>query len=55
MSDTENLIGRDGKPIRALTFAGGGFSAALQLGVAHAMLVHRGRPPDVIAGISAGV
>ncbi len=54
MAGRSDLIGKDGKPIRALTFAGGGFGTVLQLGVAHALLVSRGEAPDVVVGISAG-
>ena len=39
---------------RALAFPGGGFDTAMQLGVAHAILVARGVPPDYVVGISAG-
>jgi predicted acylesterase/phospholipase RssA len=39
---------------RALAFAGGGFNTAMQIGVAHALLVARGAAPDYVAGISAG-
>jgi predicted acylesterase/phospholipase RssA len=52
-SDPE-IIGRPGEDVLALAFAGGGFDTALQLGVIHALLVSDGRPPDVVAGISAG-
>ncbi len=54
MGKRSNLIGRDGEPIRALTFAGGGFNTVLQLGAAHALLVSRAEAPDVVVGISAG-
>src|SRR5258705_8942116 len=47
-------VGRAGKPIRALSFAGGGFDTAMQLGVVHALLVTSARPPDVVIGASAG-
>lgn len=47
-------IGQPGAPIRVLAFAGGGFEAARQLGVAHALLVSRGRPPDLVIGTSVG-
>lgn len=40
--------------IRALSFAGGAFDTVMQLGVAHALLVSDGRPPDHVVGISAG-
>jgi predicted acylesterase/phospholipase RssA len=48
------FIGRPGEDILALAFAGGGLDTAMQLGVIHALLVSDGRPPDVVAGISAG-
>lgn len=54
MTESRSPIGRDGEPIRALAFAGGGFGTALQLGVTHALLVSRGQAPDVVVGISAG-
>ena len=47
-------IGRPGENILALTFSGGGFETAMQLGVMHALLVSEGRAPDVVVGISAG-
>ena len=47
-------IGRPGKPIRVMAFAGGGFDTAMQLGVVHALLVSRARAPDVVIGCSAG-
>src|SRR6266566_5370305 len=47
-------IGRPGKPIRVLAFAGGGFDTAMQLGVVHALLVSRARAPDIVIGCSAG-
>ena len=39
---------------RALLFVGGVRDAAMQLGVAHAMLVARSAPPDFLVGVSAG-
>ena len=48
------LIGRPGAPIRVLAFASGGFETVRQLGVAHALLVNRGGPPDMVIGGSAG-
>jgi predicted acylesterase/phospholipase RssA len=39
---------------RALLFAGGGVDTAMQLGVAHALLVSGGAPPDYVMGVSAG-
>ena len=55
-SETPRLspIGRPGKPIRVLAFAGGGFDTAMQLGVVHALLVSRARAPDIVIGCSAG-
>jgi predicted acylesterase/phospholipase RssA len=47
-------IGRRGEPVRALAFAAGGYNTALQLGVAHALLVSRGQAPDIVVGVSAG-
>jgi hypothetical protein len=43
-----------GKRLRAFAFSGGGFNSAMQLGVAHALLVARGVAPDYVAGLSAG-
>jgi len=48
------LIGEPNRPVRAITFAGGVFDTAMQLGVVHALLVARARPPDIVVGISAG-
>lgn len=39
---------------RALLFVGGGVDTAMQLGVAHALLVSGGAPPDYVMGVSAG-
>lgn len=39
---------------RALLFVGGGVDTAMQLGVAHALLVSGGAPPDYVLGVSAG-
>jgi predicted acylesterase/phospholipase RssA len=47
-------IGREGEDVIALTFSGGGFATAMQLGAIHALLVSHGRAPDVVLGISAG-
>jgi predicted acylesterase/phospholipase RssA len=47
-------IGRDDQPIRVLSLASGGFETARQLGVAHALLVSRGKPPEMVIGASAG-
>ena len=47
-------IGREGEDVLALTFSAGGLATAMQLGVIHALLVSRSRPPDVVLGISAG-
>ncbi|HZN97556.1 MAG TPA: hypothetical protein VFB61_07505, partial [Gemmatimonadales bacterium] len=51
---TETPIGRKNQPIRVLTFSSGGVDTAMQLGVAHALLVMRAEAPDVVLGISAG-
>lgn len=50
----DQRIGRDGQPIRALAFAGGGYDTAMQLGITHALLVSRARPPDIVVGSSVG-
>ncbi|MCU1347953.1 MAG: hypothetical protein JWO56_983, partial [Acidobacteria bacterium] len=50
----EELIGRAGEPIRCLAMGAGGFDSAMQLGVAHAMVVSDSKPPDVVVGISMG-
>ncbi|HEX5963170.1 MAG TPA: patatin-like phospholipase family protein [Gemmatimonadales bacterium] len=47
-------IGRNGEPVRVLTFSSGGVETAMQLGVVHALLVTRAKPPDVVLGVSAG-
>ncbi len=47
-------IGEDGAPIRVLSFSGGGFSTAMQLGVAHALIVSRRKAPDMVIGSSGG-
>src|SRR5262249_24662137 len=47
-------VGRPRRPVRALAFSGGGYDPALQLGVTHALLVSRGKAPDVVVGVSAG-
>ncbi len=51
---SEQRIGTPGQEVRAFAFAGGGFDTAMQLGVAHALLVSRRQAPDVVVGISAG-
>jgi predicted acylesterase/phospholipase RssA len=48
------LVGRPGCPIRAVALSSGGFDAAMQLGVAHALMVIEGKPPDAVVGISIG-
>jgi predicted acylesterase/phospholipase RssA len=50
----DGLIGEPNSPVRAITFGGGAFDTVMQLGVVHALLVARARPPDVVVGISAG-
>ncbi len=47
-------IGDANRPVRALSFSTGLFDTAMQLGVGHALLVIRGRAPDVVVGVSAG-
>jgi predicted acylesterase/phospholipase RssA len=47
-------LGQPGAPLRALAFSGGAYTTAVQLGVAHALLVSRGREPDIVVGVSAG-
>ena len=54
MSDPTSKIGGHEESIRALAFGSGGFDATLQLGVAHALLVSHGKPPDIVAGLAAG-
>ncbi|MGH7498109.1 MAG: patatin-like phospholipase family protein [Gemmatimonadales bacterium] len=48
------MVGQDGCPIRAFAFSSGGIETAMHLGVAHALLVIQGKPPDAAVGISAG-
>ena len=48
------VIGDANRPVRALSFSTGLFDTAMHLGVAHALLVIRGRAPDVVVGVSAG-
>jgi predicted acylesterase/phospholipase RssA len=43
-----------GEHYRVLAFAGGGFDTAMQLGVAHALLVSDSKPPNCVVGVSAG-
>src|SRR6185436_12211097 len=52
--EDQKPIGRDGEEVLAITFGGGAFETAIQLGVAHALLVSQGRAPDVVVGIAAG-
>jgi predicted acylesterase/phospholipase RssA len=47
-------IGKNDHPVRALAFSGGLFDTAMQLGVAHALIVSRAEPPDVAVGVSTG-
>jgi predicted acylesterase/phospholipase RssA len=50
-----SVVSEDPRPRkRALLFVGGVRDAAMQLGVAHAMLVARSAPPDFVVGMSAG-
>jgi predicted acylesterase/phospholipase RssA len=39
---------------RAFAFTSGGLDTVMQMGVAHALLVSRGAPPDYVVGVSAG-
>jgi len=48
------MLGKPGQPVRALAFSGGLFDTAMQLGVAHALLVSRAEPPDIAVGVSTG-
>lgn len=52
--DDERVIGCDNCAIRAINFAGGGFSTIMQLGVTHALMTIQGRAPDAVVGVSAG-
>ena len=47
-------IGNRDEYVRAMSFSGSGFDSIMQLGVAHALLVIRGKAPDVVVGVSAG-
>jgi predicted acylesterase/phospholipase RssA len=47
-------IGRAGQPVRAVSFAGGGFDTAMQLGLVHALMVIQGKAPEVVVGVSTG-
>lgn len=53
-SPETETIGQAGKEVLALTFAGGAFETAMQLGVAHALLVSGSQAPDIVVGIAAG-
>jgi predicted acylesterase/phospholipase RssA len=48
------VLGTRGEPLRVLAFAGGGLDTVMQLGVTHALLVSKGRAPDIVSGVSAG-
>ncbi len=52
--DDDEIIGRDDCIVRAINFAGGGFSTIMQLGVTHALMTIQGRAPDAVIGVSAG-
>ena len=52
--EQEGTIGRDECAVRAINFAGGGFSTIMQLGVTHALMTIQGRAPDAVIGVSAG-
>lgn len=54
MADSADAGAQKRDRLRALTFGGGGFNSAMQLGVTHALLVARGVAPDYVAGLSAG-
>jgi predicted acylesterase/phospholipase RssA len=47
-------IGEAGLPVRALVLGGGAYDTVMQLGVTHALLVARLRPPEIVVGVSAG-
>ena len=49
----EEPIGRKGDFIRAINFSSGGFDTLMQLGVIHALVVIRGRSPDIVTGLSS--
>jgi predicted acylesterase/phospholipase RssA len=40
--------------LRVFAFAGGALDTVIQLGITHALLVSKGKAPDVVAGVSAG-
>lgn len=42
------------RPFRVISFPGAGLDTVMQMGVVHALLVTRRRPPDMVAGISVG-
>ena len=44
----------DDRRLRVVALSAGGFNTVMQLGVAHALLVLDGKPPDYIVGLSAG-
>ncbi|HEX9895403.1 MAG TPA: patatin-like phospholipase family protein, partial [Gemmatimonadales bacterium] len=47
-------IGTAHQPVRVIAFSSGGFDAAMQLGVTHALLTINGKAPDAAVGVSAG-
>lgn len=53
IENTRKIMARK-KRRRALAFASGGLDTVMQMGVAHALLVSRGAPPDYVVGVSAG-
>lgn len=54
-SDPEIEVPRRGETdVFALSFGPGAFDTMVQLGVIHALLVSRRRPPNVVLGLSAG-
>src|SRR3954452_12324541 len=42
------------RPYRVLSFPGAGLDTVMQMGVIHALLVSRRKPPEMVAGISVG-
>src|SRR5471032_2758137 len=42
------------RPYRIISFPGAGFDTVMQMGVVHALLVTRRKPPDMVGGVSVG-
>src|SRR4051812_17022057 len=42
------------QPYRVISFPGAGLDTVMQMGVIHALLVARRKPPEMVAGISVG-